>query len=74
METITIQTRNRKDAREMLTKVFNTTFGAKWANRKTSVIAEHIVARIVDDYTVEISSDIYPAKDLTCHYCNPSIY
>lgn len=74
MATITIMAKNRKHAREVLTKVYNSTFEAKWANRKTSVVAEHIVAKIIDDYTVEISSDVYTANNLTYCYCNSSIY
>lgn len=74
MATITIQTRCRTQARELLKEVFDSCLGSKWTNRKTSVVADNLTAKIVDDHTVEISSEIYTENMLTYNFCNKCIY
>ena len=58
MATIKIEKASRKEASEVLTKVYNTDKSATFCNGKRSVISDSLTANIVGT-NVEISSNFY---------------
>lgn len=59
MATIKVETSSRKEAIEVLSKVYNADKSATFCNGKRSVISDSLTANIVDNKNVEISSNFY---------------
>lgn len=59
MATIKVETASRKEANEVLSKVYNKDSSGVFCNARRTVISDSITANIVDKTNVEISSNFY---------------
>lgn len=59
MTTIKVETASRKEANEVLSKVYNKDSSGIFCNGKRTVISDSLTANIVENTNVEISSNFY---------------
>ncbi len=59
MATIKVETASRKEANEVLSKVYNKDSSGIFCNGKRTVISDSLTANIVENTNVEISSNFY---------------